>query len=146
MLNDVQQPARRRTTSWWALILLAGLFVVSIHGITGGNVIAPIGQDQETGSISQVYDDHGTLLVGTDNGLYRRDGDSLVPIGQGQETGWISQIYDDHGTLLVGARTAFIAVTAIVVPIGKLQGTGRISQSRRSRHAADRHRERPLSP
>ena len=79
--------------------------------------------------LSQFYDDHGTLLVGTENGLYRRDGDSLVPIGHDQETGSITQFYDDHGTLLVGTKNGLYRGDGdSLVPIGKGQETGSITR------------------
>jgi ligand-binding sensor domain-containing protein len=75
----------------------------------------------------------GTVLIGAQRGLFRRDGDNLVPIGTDRNPGTIYAFHAaSGGTLLVGAEGGLFRRDGDnLVPIGqKLSGVSKFYVAR----------------
>src|SRR5262249_50508475 len=95
---------RERIVRWAALMLLTPTFAVIAPAVSqSASCLVEVGRYQDAGSVYRFHTaSDGTLLVGTDKGLFRRDGDKLVPIGKDQDTGSVRTFHTaSDGTLVV---------------------------------------------
>src|SRR3981189_3263818 len=90
----------------------------------------PLAKDQDTGGILEFYPtSDGTLLIGTWNGLFRREGDRLIPLAEGGSTRWwVHAFYAADSALLIGTEHGLFRLDGgKLVPIGDVHETGAIN-------------------
>jgi len=116
-------------TVLWVVLPLIFFIAITPTETRSASCLAPIGKDQKPGRLFP-FGFHaasdGTLLISTEEGLFRRAGDNLVPIGMHEKIGGIFATHEASDGMLIGAYNGlFRRAGNNLVEIGKDQKIGR---------------------